>query len=174
MKKILIASILLSSCLSVEKAKQTVLTNKDAFSEVGEKWADLNPCNELAPDTLILDSFIFVPIPGKDVVVRQVDTLRKDSCDYSAAYILGYEDAVKAIKPVYRTQKITLPPDTRAENYLRERAANLEKAASFDKARIEALKEDNKKLRLYLLGSAILIFVLGIIIGKLLPKLFFK
>lgn len=174
MKKILIASLLFSSCLSVEKAKQTVLTNKDAFSEVGEKWSELNPCNELAPDTVILDSFIFVPIPGKDIIIKQTDTLRKDSCDYATAYLLGYEEAVKAIKPVYRKETITLPPDTRAENYLRERAANLEKAASFDKARIEAIKEDNKKLRLYLLGSAILIFVLGIIIGKLLPKLFMK
>jgi hypothetical protein len=37
----------------LEKAKQLVLTNKEAFNNIGDKWQQINPC---ADDTLIVNS----------------------------------------------------------------------------------------------------------------------
>jgi hypothetical protein len=53
---LLILLISLVSCSEqkkLEKAKQLVLTNKEAFNELGDKWQQINPCSD---DTLIVNS----------------------------------------------------------------------------------------------------------------------
>lgn len=69
----IIAIISLFGCKSIERAKQKVLTNAQAFEDVGRKYKELNPCvNDTVFDFIQGDTF--TTEVHDTTYIREVDT----------------------------------------------------------------------------------------------------
>jgi hypothetical protein len=69
----IIAIIILFGCKSIERAKQKVLTNAQAFEDVGRKYKELNPCvNDTVFDFIQGDTF--TTEVHDTTYIREVDT----------------------------------------------------------------------------------------------------
>ena len=69
------------SCMSIKKATQKVITNKEAFDTVGKLYIDLHPCVKdsvvtfLPGETTILVDSVQTYLPGDTINTLRVDTL---------------------------------------------------------------------------------------------------
>ena len=178
--------LVMIGCNPINKAKQTVLTNEQAFNEVGAKWAKLNPCNTDSPSVIYIEgkeTGVTTPSAADDQIQKAIDSVMavfSGSNDISAAlassYNYGYEDAVrhfKSLPPRIRvdTFKIKLPPDTRAMDMLQTKLNSTAASNNGLAASLESANKQLKKYESWLFYCAIASVLLGIVIGKLLPAL---
>ena len=143
---IITIAILIFGCNSVQK----VLTDPAKFEQVGQKWAALNPC---VNDTVVSLEYI----KGDTIVTNYTDTL----------YCLDFfRDTIYKTKTIYNTKTLKYTDTIRQIKVVIDK--RLESQLTASKSKVEQLQAEIKKREKWLLFSALLVFILGIIIGKLI------
>ena len=174
--------MLLNSCKPIEKAKQRVLTNPEAFNFIGEKWAYVNPCNKEKPEPIYIkgrDVPILYPVIDTTKLKALRDSINASKIDLNgycdnyvdAAYKAGYDNAIHDYKQPVRvdTFKVPTPPDTRNENILKGQVAAITSERDVLKGKLESSEAESTKLGKWLFYLIIIALALGITIGKFLP-----
>lgn len=144
---------ILSSCGS---PVQKVLTNKSYFTEVGKKWAELNPCT---PSDTVLEF-----INGDSIIINNTDTI---TC------MRVMHDTIITEKIVTKTVKLTntiikTVTDTRALRIANESINTLQGELVGSNSKIDELRKELIIRQKWLYLASLVLFILGVIIGLII------
>lgn len=145
--------LILSSCGS---PVQKVLTNKEYFSQVGHKWAELNPCT---PADTVMEF-----IKGDSVILTNMDTI---------VCMRVFRDTVIVEKLITKTVKKTdivvkTVTDTRALKIANESISTLQAQLSASEAKAKELSKQVIERTKWLYIGALFLFIIGIVLGIIL------
>jgi hypothetical protein len=175
----------LTSCSSMQKATQKVLTDEVAFNKVGAKWASINPCvNDTSFEVIKGEVVTISDTVSKyiidDIKVKELsDSLMKlnvsSSLLVSMSYESGYKDAINNQKPIIKMRVDTIKNfivDNRALNIVKDTLSQYKQLLAKSEGVNQQLKEDAKKSTKHKLIMGLIILILGGVSGMLLKSKF--
>lgn len=151
-------------CMTIEKAKMKVLTNKEAFDTVGRLFVELNPCVKdsvvvfTQGENLVLIDSVQVYIPGDTINTLRVDTL----VTFITKNTTRVDTFRASIKDLQEFKLLTKSLDEAMIENSILKGRNYEQANQILESKKETLKWKNKAIFpwvFFILGIAVYAFI---------------
>lgn len=161
MKKYILLVFLFSACSQqkqLEKAKQRVYTNREAFNEIGHKWAEINPIDTQMAKVIIISDTVHT-VDTNIVTSVKYDTVTKEKV-YTDVRFITRTNTIRDSVYNYVVDNRMLNAQKDSTNHYKElyfqslaKTSDLEKKLFYNRALLYIL------LSVIVLGSALKLYL---------------